>query len=152
MKILMDPVLLKLSKTDQVALVDAEDFERVNQYPWHISSNGYVVTFKNRKAILLHRFIMNFPRGLVDHRFGNKLDNRKSELRVATKSQNAANTRVAPHKFKGVFPNGKRFMARTKLMGKPVYIGTYDTPEEAAKAYNVKAVELFGEFAKVNPV
>jgi hypothetical protein len=94
-----------------------------------------------------------WPRGLIDHRNLNRSDNRFDNLRVATKSKNAANSRA--HKdgtsgYKGVHwsKQHKRWKAEICIEGKRRYIGLFDDPKEAAKAYTAQARIHFGEFAR----
>ena len=97
---------------------------------------------------------MNAPTGImVDHRFGNTLDCRKSKLRFADKFQNQWNKKRQKSKsgFKGVTRNGKnRWMAKIEVKGKTIYLGNFQDPKDAAKAYDRGAKEHFGEFAEVN--
>lgn len=104
----------------------------------------------------LHRLIMGEPEGLeVDHRNGDGLDNRRQNLRVATHAQNLANQRLSAANtsgFKGVSfdrtrPN-KPWAAYIKHGGRKLFLGRHETREAAAAAYDAKARELFGEFAR----
>lgn len=142
------------------ALVDDEDYDRVNQHRWHVGNNGYIKTFvggrKNAKCILMHRLIMNPSEDLeVDHRDGNKLDNRRSNLRVAERSQNARNLRrhkKFSSRFKGVSWNAARYVWEAELTfdNHPVYLGQFASEIQAAQAYNDGALRYFGEFASLN--
>ena len=140
-------------------LFDDEDSLLVNTYTWSIDSNGYArhniyISKGKVKRLALHRFILNAQHGeMVDHINGNKLDNRKSNLRLCTSSTNAANCKVHKHNtsgYKGVSRSGKRWRAYIVKNDKQIHLGCFKTKESAAEAYNKKAVELFGEFAKVN--
>ena len=91
------------------------------------------------------------PNGMEpDHKNLDKTDNRWINLRLSTHSQNAHNAkpRVAG-KLKGVFKNGKRYMAVIGIGGKQMYLGTYDTPEMAFSAYSEKLQSIAGEFARI---
>lgn len=142
------------------ALVDDEDYDRVNQHRWHVGNNGYIKTFvggrKNAKCILMHRLIMNPSEDLeVDHRDGNKLDNRRSNLRVAERSQNARNLRrhkKFSSRFKGVSWNGKAQLwdAGIQCDLRTIHLGQFSSEIQAAVAYNMAATRLFGEFASLN--
>jgi HNH endonuclease len=148
----------------KVALIDDEDAERVLVYKWCAWWNGkrwYVVahepgTGKNGRTVLLHRFIMSAPRGIVvDHRNMNGLDNRRENLRLATDSQNKCNRgRQRDNKsgFKGVswFKPAKVWIAQIKYKRVGYYLGYYKTAEAAAHAYDAAARKLHGEFARVN--
>ena len=136
-------------------LFDADDYSRVNNYTWHVNNQNYVRSLsfrgRNQAALLLHRFIMTPPDGFdIDHINHNVLDNRKCNLRICSKSQNQMNTAIRPHrKYKGVY-NTKygKFWVR---VGK-TYVGVYESEEEAALAYNQKAIELFGDFVIPNVI
>lgn len=146
-------------------LVDDEDFEKVEKYSWCFG-NGYaksqipVKIRKDRKKWwYLHWSIIGKPsHGFeVDHINGNKLDNRRSNLRVGTISQNHANIGVSKRStsgFKGVYWHkaSKRWGVHIKFHNERKWLGVYKTKEDGAVIYNKKAKELFGEFAYQNPV
>lgn len=153
----------------KVALVDDEDFKRVSQYKWHAycpnqwrGSNKYYAATSTRDAcgkniiIPMHRFLIGANEGLeVDHINLNTLDNRKSNLRQATRLQNSQNSsmkRTNTSGFKGASYDirAKRWKSKIGYMGNQISIGYYETPELAARAYDAKAKELFGEFARLN--
>jgi hypothetical protein len=95
------------------------------------------------------------PGEIVDHINGNTMDNRRCNLRFATRSQNSGNKRkvVAKSGFKGVYKKQKvkpRWGAAIRKDGQQHFLGYYDTPEEAAMAYDKMAVDLFGEYACTN--
>ena len=143
------------------AIVDDEDFDIVNKYNWHIShprKNGYYARayIGDGKYVYMHRIVMKAKTGqYLDHINRNGLDNRKCNLRFATYSQNAQNRfkRVGvTSKYKGVsfYKNCKRWRAEIHLNYKKYQIGYFGNEIEAAKAYDIKAKELFGEFARTN--
>ena len=151
----------------KVAIVDDEDFERISQYKWYATCEKrrkkqvfYAQRMSSingkRISIKLHRFIMNNPADFqIDHKNGNGLDNRKSNLRLATAYQNHQNIiylKPSASGFRGVYPikNGKRFEAKISAYGKNYFLGCFNAPEEAARAYDRKAKELHGEFAVLN--
>ncbi len=151
------------------AIVDDEWFDYLNQWKWHIDK-GYVVRTENyyigdkktAKLIQMHNVIMdNIPRKFdPDHKNRNRLDNREENLRKATRPQNVVNSAVRKDNslgYKGVTrkwqrPNEKvvRYRARISINGKYSHIGDFHTPEDAARAYDQKAKELYGEFAYLN--
>lgn len=152
---------IKLTR-GKFALIDDEDFERVNQYKWTFSQ-GYAVRGKWNKGkteiILLHRFILNVKKNeLIDHINRNGLDNQKENIRIATKQQNAINSNISVANtsgYKGVsFMKGegrrKKWRAVIKFNQKYIHIGYFMHIIEAAKAYDKKAKELFGKFAHLN--
>ncbi len=156
-----DPIIVPLSQ-GKVALIDAEDAERILAFKWSLSCRGYA--FRTRRvaerpgsmAIFMHRAIIDAPDGRhVDHANGDRLDNRRSNLRLATPSQNSANAK-RPHDnrsgFKGVTLLRKygTWQAQIGANGGHFYLGRFASPEEAARAYDAAARYFFGEYARVN--
>lgn len=115
-----------------------------------------------KSHILMHRVILSrmlgrdlLPSERVDHIDLDGLNNRRGNLRLANGSQNQHNRGKQSNNttgFKGVFKNGKGYMARIRVKGKKMYLGTYATPELAARAYDEAAAKYHGEFAKLNNV
>jgi hypothetical protein len=145
---------------EKVAIVDDDMYEYLSQWKWHYV-NGYAVRSETcapgkQKAVFMHRLIMQAPDGMeVDHKeTEDTLNNQRSNLRLCTHSQNNHNrTKYSNNTsgYKGVFPlPSKRWRACIKNQGERLHIGVFDTPEEAARAYDAKARELFGEFANTN--
>jgi hypothetical protein len=151
-----------------VALVDDEDYEWLTQLKW-CWCNGYAVTStKGKKFRLLfghlgiqttqvkmHRLIMQAaPEQEVDHRLGDTLDNRRSELRVVTDLQNHQNStsRVGASRFKGVYWSKVCSAWHAKIMAnrKNYHLGYHSDEEAAARAYDAAAIQLHGEFARLN--
>lgn len=142
------------------ALVDDEDFEKLNKHKWTFQARGYAYRRnpdKEKSLVLwMHRVIMNPECGMeVDHINGNKLDNRKENLRLATRSQNGHNMPL--HKrntsgFKGVtfWKRDNNWKSQITVDGKNLHIGYFEDPKDAAKAYDKSAREHFGEFARLN--
>lgn len=140
-------------------LVDDGDVNLVQSYRWgpyHGQYTTYLQAWdsERRAEILLHRLLMGFPSGTVDHINHNGLDNRRQNLRVASRSQNAANQRRRPNTksgYKGVgLLYDKYYVARIKRDGKVSYLGCFESGEDAARAYDAAAKEIFGEFALLN--
>lgn len=144
------------------AIVDNVDYERVIKFKWYASVqvSGIVYAYRTckKKTIIMHRFIVNAPMDTsigVDHINGDGLDNRKSNLRLCTKSQNAANSRkyaTNTSGYKGVYFDKRenKWVSRIRLSGKRIYIGGFNDRISAAKSYDLKAKEIFGRFAKLN--
>lgn len=136
----------------EFAMVDNEDFDMVKDINWTTNNYGYV---RNASLGMIHRFIMTTPDELdIDHINHNKLDNRKNNLRVATRSQNIINTRPrkGTSKYKGVcwIKNNRKWLGYVNLNGKRFRLGLFTNEVECAKARDRKALELFGDFAYLN--
>ncbi|MEN6424468.1 MAG: HNH endonuclease [Phycisphaerales bacterium] len=137
------------------AYVDAADYEWLGRWTWHLQ-DGYAVRWEKGKKRYMHRQIMQPPEGMkVDHANRNRLDNTRSNLRVCTHQQNMYN-RVkragSISRFKGVGfrKRDQKWYAEVGGSRRPIWLGFFDTEIEAARAYDYKAVEHFGEFANVN--
>lgn len=142
-------------------MVDDEDYEYLNQWKWYYRNTGYASrTINSNISIAMHRIIMNTPKGMTtDHINGNRLDNRKSNLRIATYAQNQMNKKSLPNsssKYKGVTFGkhliSKPWMAMIKISGKSKTIGYFKTEIEAALAYNEYAKKYFKQFAFLNKI
>lgn len=121
-------------------------------YKWTLTKAGYVRGAQGAKTYYLHRLLTNAGDDqVVDHLNGNKLDNRLSNLRVTTKSVNASNSK-GKSGFKGVswHPQNEKWRARITWERKRIHIGLYDTPEEAARAYDEAAKHYLGASAYLN--
>ena len=141
------------------AIVDDEDFEWLSKYTWHYLQIGYAATtlYKDKKKhnITMHRLILKFPKGKdVDHINHDTIDNRKSNLRVCSRSQNLWNMAKFDNQYKGVtfYKKLKRWRTCLHYKYKFIHVGYFTNPEDAARAYNQKAKELFGEFAYQNVI
>lgn len=158
----MREILLTQGK---VALVDDEDYDTLVLHKWQAckdhGGNWYAQRCRPRtsgKLIHVHREVLQAPDGVfVDHRDGNGLNNTKQNLRLCTNSQNSGNAKRRKDNssgFKGVTVNkrryGHRWVAAITCQKKTFYLGTFDDPAEAARVYDSKAKELFGEFARLN--
>lgn len=146
------------------AKVDDEDYEWIIKRSWSLLKNGYARagTHKyvdgKRTAIhmYMHREIMKAPAGKqVDHINGDRLDNRKENLRIVESKQNNYNAGISKNNkagYKGVAWDKahKRWGAWIKINYKSKFLGYHATPLEAAKAYNQAASEEWGEYARVN--
>lgn len=140
---------LGVSGAQGYALVDLEHVY-VGDLAWRIS-NGYVMGFKNGKNVRLHRLVMGAKPGeVVDHINHNLLDNRSSNLRICTTSENMRN--IKKDKLKGVsfYKRDSRWSAYITFNYKKIHLGYFETAEQAAKRYDEKAKELYGEFACLN--
>lgn len=141
-------------KTEQICLVDDEDYPSLVQYSWHIVGDGYVARCARRKdgeqtaRVYMHRQILNPPPDvMVDHANGNKLDNRRANIRLCNRGQNAAN-----HTIKMVA--GLRWDASCQAWNVRVAgesKGYFDDKNAAINCYNHHAQLRFGEFASIKP-
>jgi hypothetical protein len=145
--------------------IDNEDFDRLSKFNWTDNKTcierceGEVKSGYAKRWRTIHISIANEimqTRGvLYDHRDRNYRNNCKKNLRVCTYQQNAMNNSKMKHtssKYKGVsfYERDKVWHAYIRFSGKLLYLGRFKIEEEAARAYNVKAKELFGEFAVLN--
>jgi hypothetical protein len=140
------------------ATVDDEDFHRTEGRSWWRTPGGYAATERNKREgrVLLHWLVMGRPKiGELDHINGNGLDNRKANLRIVTRQQNAMNK--GPNKnnttgFKGVCFDKSRgkYIVGVKVNYRRINLGRYETAEEAARVYDKAARKYHGEFARLN--
>jgi len=153
------------------ALVDDEDFDFINQWKWR-AMNGKGLTFYavrtvwplkgesfKKYNILMHRQILGLTKRdeQADHIDNNGLNNQRSNLRIATSSQNQSNRKAQQNGtsgYKGVSwcARDKRWVAQICLLGKRKHIGNFKNKLDAAIAYNIEANRLHKEFAYINKV
>lgn len=148
----------------QVALVDDADFEWLSQWKWcaHAHKRGgfYAVRAlcepgKKKRVVSMHKLLCSGVN--VDHRNGNGLDNQRKNLRPATSSQNGCNRGKPKHNksgFKGVhFDKSKgRYVVYVCANGVNKFCGRFDSKISAAVEYNINAIRMQGEFAKLNDI
>lgn len=126
-------------RTENEMLCDLEDWEKLKEFTWTKDKWGYATAHINGKRKKFHIEIMGKKNGyVVDHEDRNKLNNQRNNLRFVTKSGNAANSKLSKNNTSGVKGVRKarsgRWVACLMLNGKNIYLGTYDTIEEAAEA------------------
>jgi hypothetical protein len=147
-----------------VARIDDEDYELIAQRSWRADVREHTVYAKanskvsgRRRTIYMHRLLAGVTdrRILVDHKDFDGLNNQRSNIRVATSSQNHFNQRRGSANtsgYKGVYWREDRgyWVANIKIDGRTKNLGRFLSPEDAARAYDAKATEVFGEFAHLN--
>lgn len=149
--------------TSFIVLYDDEDEKLVKKHTWYINNSGYVCTnitndfyIDENHTVLLHRKVMNTTDGqFIDHINRNTLDNRKCNLRICTPSENGMN-KLPVHgktsKYKGVswYKNANKWRVSIGYKHSLIFLGYRKDEAEAAKLYDQKAKELFGEIAVLN--
>lgn len=149
------------TKNGDEILVDDEDFIWASWFSWYVNSHGYAVHTRwlrgKTHGVLMHRMMfMEIPEGMqVDHINGNKLDNRRCNLRLCTHSENMRNRKHqkgTSSKYKGVYWNklAGKWQTRIKVKGKLKHLGYFHSEEVAAWAYDMYAKLYFGKFALLN--
>ncbi len=154
-------------KNGGVALIDDADYSIVSGRDWHwrqdIRSHiKYAVRYhyieKRLIRTFMHRLILQLtdPKQICDHKNGDGLDNRRSNLRVCSWSQNLANRKKTLKNktgFKGVHQPSVQipvWVAQIRCMYRVYYLGRFRSPEDAARAYDKAALFFFGDFANIN--
>ena len=143
-------------------LIDAADLPAVSRYTWCSGKRGYPIAHTSRrnneghKTIALHRYLLKPGPGYdIDHISGDKLDNRRANLRICTHQQNMFNQKMRRTNTSGFYgvsqvKNTGRYEAYIHYDGEKKHLGTYKTAEEAASVRDKAAVRFFGAFARLN--
>ena len=154
---------IQLVNRKQIALIDDEDAEKVLKHRWYLTPKGYVMTVMYincvRTTVYLHRFVMGcwtYTQD-VDHKSGNRLDNRKSELRLVSRLVQQIN-RHKHHSsnrsgIRGVawYSRAQKWRARIKFGGKSIHLGLFDTKDAAIDARRNAEKQYFGEECPIPP-
>jgi len=155
---------IRVKRKNGTILIDEDDYNRAKAGGWYLVAVFHRGLYRaliskdlpgrHKISMSLGRFILNMPKEekylQADHINRNALDNRKCNLRIATPSQNSINRTPQRKEYKGIFKRGNRWAAGIGYRRSRIIIGYYSTKIEAAKAYDNKAKELFGEFAVLN--
>jgi hypothetical protein len=135
-----------------VALVDDRDYEMLSKYPWSADVRGRVVYAMTSGNLYMHRMVaLPGPGEHVDHINHIGTDNRRRNLRVCTRTENARNNLLGARNksgYKGVSWDGSRGLWRASIMGRT--LGRFLSPLDAALAYDIAVVDRYGEFARPN--
>lgn len=144
----------------KLAMVDDEDFEAINILNWNANfqhTTWYARAWKDGKRLLMHRYIMGVtdPKILVDHENHDGLDNRRQNLRAASKADNCRNKshrKGTSSKYHGVcwHKATSKWIVKICVDYTEIHLGIFDKEEDAALAYNVAALKYFGKFANIN--
>jgi hypothetical protein len=143
------------------ALVDVADRELIAGFEWKLWANGYVGTQRGQMYLYLHRLIAGAGSDdTVDHINQDPLDNRSVNLRICSRSQNSANRgpdrrrlgTSSRHKGVSLHKRSGKWRAYVHHAGRTKYLGTFELEDDAALAYNRAALDVWGEFARLNEV
>lgn len=141
---------------------DIEDFDKIKQYCWRIDKDGYVVTnlpsseSATRSLIPLHRLVLQAKKDdVVDHIKHNTVDNRKSQLRIVTRSQNSINAQIRSNNKSGItgvyfYPKTQKWTAEIKVNKKKIFLGYFQNMEDAVKARKEAEETYHGEYSYDN--
>ena len=130
-------------------LFDKDDYEKISKYSWCVGCGNRLVANVSNKVVYMHRYILDFPDGIIDHINGNNKDNRRSNLRITTCNGNAKNN--VSHNRYGVNGIRKtkhgRYNVRITVDYKQIHIGNFETLEEAIDARIEAEKKYYGEYA-----
>lgn len=138
-----------------VAIIDVTDLETTNAYQWYFDGKYASTNLLNEGKMRLHTLLMQPKDGVVDHINRDKLDNRRSNLRKCSVGDNNHNQEDKnPHGLRGITWNKRKqkWVAQISINNKNKGLGYFQSKIEAAKAYNERAIEIYGEFANLNTI
>lgn len=131
------------------SLFDLEDINLIRNSKWCLDKNGYI---KNSKHEYLHRIVMNESNQYVDHINGNTLDNRKSNLRICSNSDNLKNrVKLPKNNTSGILgvrfrPDRNKWYSEIHCNNQKINLGSYTNKEDAIKARIEAEIKYFGEY------
>jgi len=151
---------IKPLNSDKLMKVDDEDYEELSKHKWWFNNKGYPHTYiyvdNKRTSIFMHQILIKPPKGLqIDHIDRDKLNNQRDNLRIATQSQNNMNRikqKNTSSKYKGVswHKEHKKWRAYITFKDKYIHLGYFTNEDDAGRAYNKRAKELFNKYANLN--
>lgn len=136
--------------------IDLEDFDKVKDICWYVNTQGYIAGLYNSKIVLIHRFILNAPDDLlVDHKNHDTTNNRKYNLRIATRTQNNINVKLRTDNSSGVTGvnwdmKSNQWVVRISVNKKRIYLGRYNNFDDAVEARKQAEEKYFGEWSYDN--
>lgn len=152
-------IIVTKNNIETQVIVDDEDYITLRRMSWNLNRDGYAISTIEGHLQRMHSYLMKSePQQIVDHNNGNRIDNRKSNLRIVTVQQNNMNrgktkTKTSS-KYIGVRKKSnlieKVWEATITFDGKQLYLGCFKTEEEAARVRDSKAIEYHGEYARLN--
>ncbi len=151
---------IKLTKGTST-IVDDDDFDELIKYKWCCNGSNYATRSKKMadgrwKMVYMHRELMGNPDGMeIDHINGNRLDNRKCNLRICSSRENMVHIIRKPMSNSGFFgvskyKNSDKWVARIRTPYGRIYLGSFESPKQAAMAYDECSMKINGEFATLN--
>ena len=154
----MESTVIKISEYD--VLISSCDLEKIKEHKWYKTTSAkgkiyFAYCKSDKERIKLHRFIMDCPAGkCVDHINGNTLDNRRENLRICTQAENNFNLpkpKTNTSGYKGVYWNKavRKWQALIQVNKKKIRLGSFETPEQAHKAYCEAAKKYHGDYRRV---
>lgn len=153
----MPEIIIRSKGIDYICLFDIQDQDLVCRYRWSLHSAGYAQTNINGKSVLMHRLILGIvdnPDIEADHKFHNKLDNRRSKIRVCTHSENRRNSRKlkesSQSQYKGVYRDQNKWHAQIMIDDRVMNLGRFRSPITAGRIYDQAALKTFKDFAYLN--
>ncbi len=149
----MPELLIRSKGKDYICLYDKRDHQLISRYSWSLHSQGYAQTTINGKTVLIHRLILGIvdnPEIEADHKFHDKLDNRRAKLRICTHAENRRNSQKVKKDLQNIkefTEDGKYFHSQILQGDKVKNLGRYHSEITAGKVYDQEAKETFKEFA-----
>jgi len=158
-ELLEDGLTIKgICPTGEEFYFDADDFDKIKSFTWYISGKDKLKTCINTYGKPLYKFVLSAPSGYeIDHVDRNRLNNRKSNLRICTHQQNQFNQDLQSNNSSGVigvrfYKARNKYVARIKFCGRDIHLGYYENIKNAMQARNEAARLLFGSFAVLSEV